>query len=253
MNFKTLYNKIENVCSRELSCEWDNDGIMCMPLPDAEVKKALISLDVTEDVVDFAIKNGYDTIISHHPLVFNSQKSLSIENYTQRKLIKLVKGNINAMSFHTRLDAMDGGVNDTLCNILGLKDVKKDALDPIGRIGYLDSETSLHEFCTSVKNKLLSPCVLYSGNRPVYKIYVVGGDGKDLISNAISAGADTLLTGRGSYNTSIDAADMGLNIVEAGHFYTEDPVCKTLKDLVFSLDNSIEIGIYTSNKIEVVK
>jgi len=253
MNFKELYEKFDKICSRELSCEWDNDGIMCMPDPEQSVKKVLISLDITEDVVDFAIKNNYDTVISHHPLVFSSQKSLSVESFTQRKLIKLVKGNINVMSFHTRLDAMDGGVNDTLCNALELTNVKKDALDPIGRIGCLKEKMCLKDFAEYVKNKLGSHCVMYSGNKNVSKIYVVGGDGKDLISNAITNGADTLLTGRASYNTAIDACDMDLNIVEAGHFYTENPVCNTLKNILLGMDKSIEADVYFSNKIEIFK
>ena len=118
MTFYELYKKIDSLYPKSLSCEWDNDGIMCMSNPDNQVKKVLISLDITEDVVDFAIKESFDTVISHHPLVFKSQKSLSIENYTQRKLIKLIKANINVMSFHTRLDAGSNGVNDTLCKVL---------------------------------------------------------------------------------------------------------------------------------------
>ena len=253
MNFKELYDRLDNICSKDLSCEWDNDGIMCMPDPMQTVKKVLISLDITEDVVDFAIKNRFDTIISHHPLVFNSQKSLSVEKFTQRKLIKLVKANINAMSFHTRLDAMNGGVNDTLCKVLELTDVEKDVADPIGRIGYLKEKMSLQDFAKYVKDKLSSSCVLYSGDENVSRIYIVGGDGKDLISNAIANGADTLLTGRASYNTAIDACDMGLNIVEAGHFFTENPVCDTLKNILLDIDDSIETNVYFSNKIEIIK
>ena len=88
MTFYELYKKIDTLYPKSLRCEWDNDGIMCMSNPDNQVKKVLISLDIPEAVVDFAIKEGFDTIISHHPLVFKSQKSLSIENYTQRNRMK---------------------------------------------------------------------------------------------------------------------------------------------------------------------
>lgn len=83
----------------------------------------------------------------------------------------------------------------------------------------------------------------------VEKIYVVGGDGKDLISNAISYGCDTLLTGRASYNTMIDAKDMGINIVEAGHFFTENPVCNTIKNHLLDISQDFNISIYNSNNI----
>lgn len=253
MTFRELYSKLDKMFPRELSCDWDNDGIMCMPAPDNEVRRLLISLDITGDVVDFAIKNGFDTIVSHHPLVFKAQQSLSVDNYTQGKLIKLVKNDINVMSFHTRLDAAMGGVNDTLCKLLGLESATVDKIDPIGRIAILDAEASLEDFSEFVKETLGSNVVLFSGNKPVKKVYVCGGDGKDMIPSAIANGADTLLTGRASYNTMVDAEDMGLNIIEAGHFYTEDPVCATLKFIISDLDSSAEISSYSSNNIRVIK
>ena len=181
---------------------------MCSFDLNRQVKNVLVALDVTMDTVKYAIDNGYDTVISHHPLVFRSQKGLASSNYTQKKLIELVKNDINVLSFHTRLDAAFGGVNDTLCAVLGLKNVVSDPLDPIGRVGELDKSIALSTFAENVKSSLNSPVVLYAGDKEVRKIYVVGGDGKDLIPNAISCGADTLLTGRASYNTMIDATDI---------------------------------------------
>lgn len=253
MTFYELYNELDKKFSKSLSCEWDNDGVMCMHTPNKQVKKVLISLDITEDVVDYAIQNGFDTIISHHPLVFKPQSSLTIENYTQRKLIKLVKADINVMSFHTRLDAAEGGVNDALCNALGFDSVAVDESDPIGRIAVLGKEYSLEEFSKFVKEKLCSPCVLFSGNKPVKKIYVCGGDGKDMIPAALFSGADTLLTGRASYNTMVDAPDMGLNIIEAGHFYTENPVCAALINIIYNIDRTIKTENYNSNNISIIK
>ena len=84
------------------------------------------------------------------------------------------------------------------------------------------------------------------------KVYVVGGDGKSLISRALALGADTLLTGRVSYNTLIDASDMGLNIVEAGHFFTENPVCQKIKDDVLAILPSAEVEIFNSFEIKAV-
>ncbi|MBQ9744713.1 MAG: Nif3-like dinuclear metal center hexameric protein [Clostridia bacterium] len=256
MTFLELYSKLDERFPKSLSCEWDNDGIMCMPAPDRQVKKVLISLDITEDVVDFAIENRFDTIVSHHPLVFHSQKSLSVENYTQRKLIKLVKANINAMSFHTRLDAATDGVNDVLSNLVHLYNAEVDSIDPIGRVASIresENDVTLPEFAKWVKLCLNSPCVFYSGNRVVKKVYICGGDGKDMIPAAIANGADTLLTGRASYNTMIDAKDMGLNIIEAGHYYTENPVCIALENYISSLDNSVKIEKIESNNIQIIK
>lgn len=250
MKFIELYNCLCTLYPESLRCEWDNDGIMCADDLDTEVKRVLISLDVTSDTVNYAVENGFDTIISHHPLVFHSQKSINPTNYTQDKLIKLIKSGVKVMSFHTRLDASNGGVNDTLCRLLKLNDVEHDPLDPIGRIGYLGQALTLSDFALYVKQTLNSSVILASGNRTVNKVYVVGGDGKDLINNAISLGADTLLTGRASYNTSIDACDLGINIVEAGHFYTEHPVCYTLEKEIKKLMPCVHTEVYNSNKIK---
>ena len=252
MKIKELYAELNEKYPTALSCEWDNDGIMCADNLDNEVKNVLVALDVTESTVDYAIENGFDLIISHHPLVFSSQKSLVETKYTQRKLIKLIKAGVSVFSFHTRLDAVSGGVNDVLSNLIGLEGAEADASDPVGRIGYLSDEIELSTFAENIKTKLGTPVVLFNGNKAVKKVYVVGGDGKDLISRAIATGCDTLLTGRVSYNTLIDARDMGLNIVEAGHFFTENPVCSKIKDDVLSILPSATVEIFNSFEIKAI-
>ena len=217
-----------------------------------EYLNVLIALDVTMDTVNYAIEHGFDTIISHHPLVFRSQKSLMPLNYTQNKLINLIKNDINVMSFHTRLDASNPGVNDILVDLLDLENVFADEMEPIGRIGTYSAEISLEEFAQKVKKALSCPFVLFNGNKNVKKVYVVGGDGKDLIENAICCGADTIITGRASYNTTIDAKDMGINIVEAGHFFTENPVCNLIKNHITSICPTIKTEIYYSNLIKFI-
>ena len=250
MTYIELYNKLSELYPKELSCEWDNDGMMCAGDLNTQVERVLISLDVTMDTVNYAIENGFDTIISHHPLVFRSQKSLTPLNYTQEKLIKLIKNNISVMSFHTRLDAAENGVNDTLARIVGASYVEVDKSDPVGRIGMLEKEISLAAFAENVKKALNAPFVLYNGKKTVKKVYFVGGDGKDLIGNAISNGADTILTGRASYNTVIDANDMGLNIVEAGHFFTENPVCRVIEADTLKICPTLYTEIFDSNSIK---
>ena len=250
MTIKFLYEELSKLYPENLKAEWDNDGIMCCDDYKKSVNNILVSLDVTIDTVDYAIENGFDLIISHHPLVFTSQKSLTPEKYTQRKLIKLIKNNVSVFSFHTRLDAASGGVNDTLCSVLGLNNVEVDIKEPVGRIGTLNEPAELSNFAEKVKSLLNSPFVLYNGKREVNKVYVVGGDGKDLIPNAISLGADTLLTGRASYNTIIDAKDMGLNIIEAGHFFTENPVCQKIKTDLLNICPNFKIEIYNSYQLK---
>ena len=250
MTVKELYRYLDKRIPSALSCEWDNDGLMCCPKGEREVKKVLVALDITNDMLKLAMKNGCDVIISHHPLVFKPIKSLTSDGGVPSKLIKLVQNGMSAMSFHTRLDVLPGGVNDALCEKLGLKNIEPFGEDGImmGRIGETD-ECGLEDFASFVKVALGSPMVLYSGELPVKKVAVLGGNGDDFISAARRAGADTYVSGRLGYHAMEDAKENGINLVEAGHHFTEAPVLEYLGAMVKDADKNIEVIYGDSNNI----
>ena len=253
MTVRELYNYLCKKIPTALSCEWDNDGLMCCPDPDREVGKVLVALDISEEMVEFAIKNKCDVILSHHPLIFKPIKSLTPDNGVSSKLIRLVNGNVAAMSFHTRLDALCGGVNDALASKLGLENTEPFGEDGemMGRVGTV-AKTTLEKFSEHVKSVLGSPMVLFSGNRPVQRVAVLGGNGDDFISAAKRCGADTYVSGRLGYHAMADAAENGINLVEAGHYYTEVPVLPYLADMVLNADKNIEMIFADSNNIRAV-
>ena len=233
--------------------EWDNDGIMCATDLTSEVNSVLVTLDVTEEVVDYAISRNFDLIVSHHPLIFKPVSSITEENHVTRKLIKLITNNVTVFSFHTRADKVSGGVNDLLANALGLCDVKPFGSDMLGRIGTLTEERGLEEFADDVKIQLGADTVRYSdAYNSVKRVAVVGGDGKDYVKAAIEAGADTYLSGRIGYNVMEEASDMGINLVEAGHYFTEYPITSFFSSLISSLDGNAYIEIADSNMIKIV-
>ncbi len=258
MTVRELYRKLNEKIPSSLSCEWDNDGLMCCPDSEREVKKVLVALDVTSNIVDISIKGGYDLIISHHPFIFKGLKALDDEGGVSAKAVKLIGAGISVMSFHTRLDALNGGVNDKLCELLKLCDVAPIFEDgiPIGRIGSLTASVSARAFAEKVKETLGSPFVLLAdAGVEVKRVAVVGGSGKDIIEIARAAGADTFLSGRFDYHPMTDACDrfdMPMNLLEAGHFYTEAPVCEVLVGLVKELDENICCDIYSSNVIKAI-
>ena len=253
MTVKELYGKICKKIPEELSCEWDNDGIMCAPDLSREVNKVLITLDVTEEIVDYAIEREFDLIISHHPLIFKPLSHLTEENHVARKVIKLASNNVSVFSFHTRADRVSGGVNDILAEEIGLKDAVPFGEDGLGRIGTLPEESELEPFCEDVKLALGADTVRYSdGYNSVKRVAVVGGDGKDYVRDAIAAGADTYLSGRMSYNVMEEAADMGINLVEAGHYFTEFQVTSFFSKLVLELDDGVYVEIADSNMIKTL-
>ncbi len=244
MNVKQLYDALNEKIPPSLSCSWDNDGLMCCPDPEREVRRVLIALDVTPQVADEAIEGGFDLVISHHPLIFHPLRSLTTQDGVGAKLINLVRAGVSVMSFHTRLDAVEDGVNDRLAEALGLIDVEAfedgDGI-PLGRIGYLPEATDVYDLAAHIKSALATPAVMVSScGKQADRVAVVGGEGKSFIGAARAAGADTLVSGRLGYNNMVEAEELGINLIEAGHFFTEDPVCDRIAELVGAADGNIE-------------
>lgn len=243
MTVMELYRELDARIPRSLSCEWDNDGLMCCPDKNKEVRRVLVALDVTDRVVSRAIKEKFDVILSHHPLIFKGLRAMGGEDPISSKVLRLIGAGIAVMSFHTRLDAVEGGVNDMLASLLGLDEVEVFGQNGecIGRIGRLERPMTTREFAEHVKATLRSPAVFYgdAGN-PVRRVAVLGGSGDDDVSAAREAGADTYLSGTLKYHDLTDAPESGMNLLMAGHFYTERPVCRVLCDTVESIAPDIE-------------
>ena len=256
MTIRALYAALEQRLPRSLSWDWDNDGISCAPDLDAPVTGVLIALDPTEDAVEAAIEAGANVLLTHHPMLFRGLKTVDGHDTGSRKVIRMIQNGITAMAFHTRLDAADGGVNDCLAAALGLThtepfgDDSNPAGKPIGRVGDLPREMTADDFIETVKTALNLPALVFAGcGKPVRRVAVLGGSGSGDAEAARRAGADTYLSGELKHDVLTDAPEKGLNLVAAGHFHTEDPVCKRLCALVQEADPSIEIDVTSSNTV----
>ncbi len=252
MTVQALYEYMNTRIPVELRESWDNDGAMCVPDPDRAVRRAIVALDVTEEVVDYAIENGFDLIVSHHPLLFHPLRAVTGDDPVARKLIKLITAQIAVFSFHTRADRVQGGVNDLLAESLDLSHITPFGEDGLGRIGELEEDTPLDEFAFVLKEQLSAPRVLLSdGYTPVRRVAVVGGDGKAYVSAAIEAGADTFVSGRIGYNIMEEAAERGINLIEAGHYYTEQRVTELFASLIGEIAPEVVVEGVDSNMLRL--
>lgn len=220
---KEIYSHLDSLFPRSLSCSWDNDGLMVCPDSSGKVKKVLLALDITQKVANEAICGGYDVVISHHPLIFRPLRQLSEEFAGAAVPMKLFSARISVISLHTRFDAGEGGINDTLASLLGF-----DVTAPFGEEGEMcgrlckTEKTTVADFCKKIKSALGCPCVACGDTgKTVETVAICGGDGKSFVPAAVRAGADAFLTGASGYNAAIEAADMGLCVIDAGHYHTE--------------------------------
>ena len=251
MTVKELYAALSEKIPASLSEEWDNDGLSVCADPDKTVGRVLFALDLTDAVARYAAKTHADVIITHHPLIFAPLASLTTDDPIARRALYLARKGICAMSFHTRLDRLHGGVNDTLAAKLHLADISVlgEGEASLGRIGTLPAEMSLAEFAAYVKRALGVPFVtVHDASRTVSRIALVGGEGKDFISAAILAGADTYLSGRLGYH-AMQASP--INLMEAGHYYTERAATEALARIVKEVAPTLETEIYTPNPLAV--
>lgn len=253
MTVREIYDNLAARIPGELSEPWDNDGLMCASDEAREVRRALVTLDVTEEVVDYAIANKFDLILSHHPLIFRPLTSLTEASHVARKAMRLVKEDIAVISLHTRADKVEGGVNDTLADVLGIKNATPFGEGNLGRIGSLDEETDMESFAYMIRQTLGCEGIFVAdAYLPIERVAVVGGDGKGYVKAAIEAGADTFVSGAIGYNVMEEAGEMGINLIEAGHFFTEQPVTEFFRSLLLRIDPAMYVEILDSNVIKLV-
>ena len=251
-----LYNKLCEIIPTSLSCSWDRDGLESCPEPDREVRRVLISLDTTNEVIDKAIAEGADLIVSHHPLFFGGLGNLNALTFDGARAVKLARHSIATMSFHTRLDALEGGVNDILAERMGLVNVETVGDERICRVGELPEETDVEVFARAVKESLScgegrreAHIVICPAGKKVKKVGLVGGGGGDDIRVAAAEGADTYVTGELKHHERLSADDFGMNLLCAGHFFTEYPVCAFLERTVKQLCPDAEVETVFSNTV----
>ena len=212
-----------------LKMDFDNVGLLC-GFPDNEVTRILVALDITLDVIKEAESLGAELIVAHHPVIFTPMKTVTDDTPAGKRVIALIRSGISAICLHTNLDRMEGGVNTALAHALGAE--KSVQLD-MGSICTLPESVPFPEFLSLTANRLGVRDIRYSDAlRPVSKIAVCGGSGGDIVYDAAAHGCDTVVTGEIRHHQWIDGAQMGLNLIEAGHFATENTVVKPLAELL---------------------
>lgn len=211
---------------RDLAESWDNVGLLVGD-PEAVVDTVLVALDITPQVVAEAVEKNCQLIVAHHPVMncaWHQVQTIRTDDRQGRVLTELIRHSIAAICMHTNLDAAEGGVNDQLAKALGLTDTIPLNEQKIGRIGTLSCEIPLEQFLHDVVKSLSCRGLRYrDGGRPVHRVAVGGGACGEYIPQALAQGCDTFVTSDLRYNDFLDTR--GLNLIDAGHFPTEDVVC----------------------------
>ena len=238
---KDIFNHLNNLADVKLAEKWDNVGLM-LGSNNNEVSRVLVCLDVTTSVVEEAIANNVNLIVSHHPLIFKPLKNIDYTTDFKSRIIRnLIKNDISVISFHTNLDSATLGLNDYLTKILKLNEIQvlfEHSLDNtagLGRIGKLSKPLKLSDFITYIKNcfSLETVSAVIGDEKEISTIALLGGSGADFIYTLPEV--DVYLTGDVGYHAALDAIEMKKNIIDVGHF-TENLVKDLLLDYISELN-----------------
>jgi len=240
-NVADIYDFLNSIAPIEMKMDFDNVGFL-VGKKQARVSKILVALDVTDDVITESVELDADLIVSHHPLFF-SLKSITDDDLTGRKIIRMLVSGLSAICMHTNLDAVRGGVNDALAKAAGIADDEQAELLPaifemptgeavsFGRVGHLKSPCTMDEYLAMLKRSLKTEGLrYYDAGRDVYKVAVVGGSGGDELQQAVSECCDTFVTSDIKYHTFLDAKELGINLIDGDHFCTENTITEVLVD-----------------------
>lgn len=228
MECKKVIEILEKQSPKSYACDWDNVGLL-VGREDKEIQKIYIALDATDEAIEEAIANGADMLLTHHPMIFKGMKRVTQEDFIGRRIIRLIQNDMVYYAMHTNFDVM--GMADLAADYLGISDtrvleitsVSEIGEEGIGRYGSLKKEMTVRECCEEVKQAFSLENVKVFGEleRKVKTAAISPGSGRSVISNALQAGVDVLITGDIDHHEGIDAVAQKLTVIDAGHYGVE--------------------------------
>ncbi|NLY08664.1 MAG: Nif3-like dinuclear metal center hexameric protein [Tissierellia bacterium] len=236
-----LMREMEEISPIELAEDWDNVGLQ-IGNPEDEIKGIVISLDVTPKTISTAIENGCNMVLSHHPLIFSPINCIRADEYKGMMITEAIKNGINIYSAHTNLDASDVGVNVQLAKKLQLLNVKipektaKEQSNEIRyvRVGELPRAMDELELRSHIEECLSTNDIRLGGRSVgnIDKVMIACGSGAGNIELCANMDYSVLITGDVKYHDYQRAEELGVLLIDAGHFSTEIPMVQALKDLL---------------------
>ncbi|MBQ0084610.1 MAG: Nif3-like dinuclear metal center hexameric protein [Prevotella sp.] len=251
---KTVLDALERFAPLPLQEDWDNAGLQ-IGLTETEVLGALLCLDVTEEIVDEAMKKGCNLIISHHPLIFHPLKRICDEDFIQRIIRRCIKNDITIVSMHTNLDNAENGVNYKIAEKLSLTNLRflKPCAEAQGKggsgvIGELAKPLSAEDFLKRTKDTFNAEVLMTNEllTRNIKTVALCGGAGAFLLEDAIQQGADAFITGEMHYHEYFDTKQK-IQIIVMGHYESEHFTQEILEKILHSQCPDVKTYIATTN------
>ena len=219
---------------RDLAEDWDNTGLL---LGDARsnVRVAMTTLTLTEDVAEEACREDVGLIVSHHPILFRGAKQLTTDTAEGRIVLQLAQSGIAVYSPHTRFDSGQAGINQYLAERLGLSEIAplRPSADAeqigSGRFGVLANPVGASEFAAVVSEVCGVPGIhVVDSGKSVTKVAVACGAAGEFLNDAIRLGCDGFVVGECRFHSALEARSSGVSLFVPGHYGSERPAVEWL-------------------------
>ncbi len=252
VNVNDIIAFLDSLYPFDMQEKWDNSGYL-VEYPLDECSTVLLSLDITNEVVEEAFKKSAELIISHHPVIFEPRKRIASND----PVYKLIENCIGAVCLHTNLDIANGGTNGVILTKLSEKLGVKGDPEPFEELGgdkglgwiiELDEEISpkkLAEVCKEIfgcEYVRTSKC-----GKMIKRIAFCSGSGGSMLKLAMEKGCDALITGDVKHDVWIDANNYGISLLDCGHFHTENIVLWELRRALEEKFPQLDIEIAESS------
>ena len=244
MKCSNILNNLLKAMPKELAMSWDNVGLLAGS-SEKEVENIVVCLDVSEKLIEKAISLKADLIVSHHPLIFSPIKNVTDETSVGKRLVSLIKNDISYIALHTNYDIATGCMSDLVAERIGLKgeplektaSIEEEDVG-IGKVGDLEKSLKISEIAKLVKERFNLPHlrVFDSGeDRLISRIAISPGSGKGMYKAAYEKRASLLISGDISHHDAVDALELGVATIDAGHYGLEHifiaDMAQRLKDM----------------------
>lgn len=227
---------LESFAPLDLAEDWDNVGLL-LGDRQREVSRVMTSLSITPSVVEEAVSERVNLVVSHHPLPFRSLKKITADSVSGRLILKLIENRVAVFSPHTAFDSTAEGINQSIAEKLQLENIE--SIQPVvgfatgdaatgevfgaGRIGTFPGGTKCRALCQELKDKFEIPLVKFCGDldASASRVGIACGSAGQFLADASRAGCDAFITGEASFHTCLEAIASGVSLFLLGHYGSE--------------------------------
>ncbi|MBQ0029728.1 MAG: Nif3-like dinuclear metal center hexameric protein [Bacteroidales bacterium] len=240
---KQIAEKLEEFAPLRLQESYDNCGLQIGD-ENTVVRNILVTIDITEEVLEEAKQKNCELIICHHPMIFRGLKHVTNSNMIERCVKYAIKNDIAIYASHTCLDKAKNGVSFKLAKLLGLNNLQplEREEEGLGCIGYLAEPEDELSFLKRVKELVQTGCIRHTTllGKKIEKVALCGGAGVEFLDKAIEAQADIYLTGDIKYHDFF-LPEKRIILADIGHFESEQFTKELIYDVLYEKNSNFAI------------